>query len=80
MNDVRARVARCFLNVFPDIKPEELPAASAASLKAWDSVAQVSLMSSIEEEFNLQLEIDAFEQLLSYDSIVGYLEAQSTHG
>ena len=80
MNNTRERLARCFLNVFPDIKPEQIPGASAASMKAWDSVAQVSLMSSIEEEFNMQLDIDAFEELLSYESIVAYLEGKNLNG
>ena len=35
MNNVKERVAQCFSNVFPKIRPDELPSASTASLAAW---------------------------------------------
>ena len=74
MNDIKDRVARCFSNVFPDIRQEEIPRASTASLAAWDSVAQVTLLSSVAEEFGLDFEVEDFEELVSYPLIVGYLE------
>jgi acyl carrier protein len=79
MNDIEARVARCFSNVFPDIRPDQIPTASAASLPAWDSLAQVRLMSSIEEEFGLLLEMEAFDELVSQQLIVAHLEKISAN-
>ncbi len=76
MNDIDERVARCFSNVFPDVPHDELRRASTASLAAWDSVAQVTLLSSIAEEFGLDFEIEDFEELVSYPLIVDYLESQ----
>jgi acyl carrier protein len=80
MNDIKGRVARCFSNVFPDIGPDQIPTASAASLPAWDSLAQVRLMSSIEEEFGLLLEMEAFDELVSHQLIVAHLEKISANG
>ena len=74
MNDIKGRVNRCFSNVFPDIPPAELVRASTASLAAWDSLAQVTLLSSIGEEFGVNFELDDFEELVSYPLIVDYLE------
>jgi acyl carrier protein len=74
MSDIKSRVGLCFANVFPGIKPDQLSTASSSSLPGWDSIAQVRLMSSIEEEFGVQLEIEDFEELVSYDLIVAHLE------
>ena len=80
MNDTKQKVARCFSAVFPDIRPDEIPRASTASLAAWDSVAHVTLLSAIAEEFGLNFELDDFEELVSYALIVDYLESKSAHG
>jgi acyl carrier protein len=74
MSNVKERVGYCFSNVFPNIRQEEIPSASTASLKAWDSVAHVTLLSSLAEEFGLDFEPEDFEELVSYPLIVGYLE------
>jgi len=79
MNDIKDRVARCFSNVFPDIRQDQIPSASTTSLAAWDSVAHVRLLSSIEEEFSLQLEMEDFEELVSYPLIVTCLEKRSSN-
>ena len=74
MNNIEERVATCFLNVFPNIQPDEIPGASAASLEGWDSIAHVTLLSSISEEFGFDFEMEDFEELVSYQLIVEYLE------
>lgn len=74
MNDIAQRVAVCFSNIFPDLKTEDIPRASSATLASWDSVAQVTLLSSIAEEFGVELEMADFEELVSYALIVDYLE------
>ena len=76
MNDIKERVARCFVNVFPDLPPAELERASTTSLASWDSVAQVTLLSSLEEEFGVTFEMDDFDGLVSYPLIVDYLETK----
>jgi acyl carrier protein len=80
MNDIKDRVTRCFSNVFPNVRQEEIPRASTASLAAWDSVAQVTLLSSVAEEFGLDFEVEDFEELVSYPLIVDYLERKSADG
>jgi acyl carrier protein len=80
MKDMEERVARCFSNVFPNVPPDELARASTSSLAAWDSVAQVTLLSSIAEEFALDFEVEDFEELVSYALIVDYLKTKSPNG
>lgn len=74
MNDIQERVTQCFSNVFPDLRTEEIPRASTASLAAWDSVAHITLLSSIAEEFGQSFELEDFEELVSYALIVDRLE------
>jgi acyl carrier protein len=74
MNDIQERVTQCFSNVFPDLRVEEIPRASTASLAAWDSVAHITLLSSIAEEFGQSFELEDFEELVSYALIVDRLE------
>ena len=80
LNDIEKRVARCFSNVFPDILPEEIPGASSTSLAAWDSLGHVRLLSSVEEEFSVQWEIEDFDDLVSYRLIVAQLEKKFPNG
>jgi acyl carrier protein len=74
MNNIEERVIRCFSNVFPDLREEEIRRATTASLAVWDSLAQVTLLSSIAEEFGESFELEDFEELVSYPLIVDHLE------
>ena len=74
MNNIQQRVTRCFSNVFPDLSEHEIPRASTTSIAAWDSVAHVTLLSAIAEEFGHTLELEDFEELTSYRLIVDRLE------
>jgi acyl carrier protein len=76
MNNISGRVANCFANVFPEIGPDEIPKASTVSLAAWDSVAHITLLSAISEEFALELAPEDFEELTSYALIVNHIESQ----
>jgi acyl carrier protein len=48
---------------------------SADTLAAWDSLAQVNLVMSLESAFDLELDVDEFMELTSVAAIVEYLEA-----
>jgi acyl carrier protein len=78
MHDIEARVAQCFSNVFPGVPKSEFARASTSSLAGWDSVAQVTLLSSVAEEFGLDFEIDDYEELVSYALIVDYLKSKTS--
>ena len=78
MSNISERVDRCFVNVFPNIPPDQVSSASMTTLAGWDSVAQVTLLSSIAEEFGFDFEVEDFEELTSRQAIVEYLEKRST--
>ena len=77
MDDVSQRLAGCFRAVFPGLNTEQLPSTSITTLAAWDSVAHVTLLSAISEEFGVDFELQDFEELVSYARILDYLRRQA---
>jgi acyl carrier protein len=61
------------LKVAPDKVTRET---SDKDLVAWDSLAHVNLMMSLEQTFDLFLEVEDFAQLTSVRAIVEYLRGQ----
>lgn len=68
MNEVHDRLVRCFLSVFSDLTPEQVRTASLDSLPAWDSLATVTLVSMLEQEFALQFELLDLPKIVSFES------------
>jgi len=75
MNDIEARLSRCFLAALPKLKRSEIPAASVQTVEQWDSVAGVTLVALIEEEFGIQIDLETLDRLDSYRAILDYLNA-----
>jgi acyl carrier protein len=74
MNDIRARLVKCFAAVFPDLHEREIPLASTASVGAWDSLASITLLGVLEEEFHVQIDPEELEHLVSFDLICDHLQ------
>jgi acyl carrier protein len=76
VSEIKEKVVRCFSSVFPDLSEQEICRASTASVAAWDSVAHVTLLATIAEEFGRSFELEDFEELVSYSLIINRLENQ----
>ena len=74
MPDTQARLSRCFLAVFPELSNAQIASASVETLPAWDSVASVTLVALIEEEFGMKFELDALDRLVSFRAILDCLK------
>lgn len=61
------RLQECFRIVFPNLSAEEILRASSASVATWDSLATVTLVSVIEEEFGVTISPDEYDYLISFD-------------
>ena len=59
--------------------PEETvtPESSSEDFAAWDSLAQVNLMMTLEQTFDVVLEVEDFSRLTSIPAILDYLGNQS---
>jgi acyl carrier protein len=76
MNDIEKRVAQCFGNVFPDIPRDAIAGASPETVAAWDSVAHITLLAAVAEEFGIDFEPEDYVDLNSYRQIVDAVQAK----
>jgi acyl carrier protein len=74
MDEQQKRLANCFCAVFPELSSEEVLHASSATVQSWDSVAVVTLLTVIEEEFGLSIEEDDPAKFDSFQKILSYLQ------
>jgi acyl carrier protein len=63
-----------FRAVFPDLPETQISQASQASVAAWDSVATITLVNVIQEEFGIELDLDRLEDLDSFSSVHNELD------
>ena len=58
-----------------DIPPDSITQTSvAADVDGWDSMGHVNLMMALEQTFDIQLEVDDFQELTSVPAILDYLK------
>ena len=69
MNDLATRLNRCFAAVFPNLPQSQIVSASLDTVEGWDSVAAATLITTIEEEFNVEFDADTVGDLTSYSAI-----------
>jgi acyl carrier protein len=74
MDDAHARLVKCFSSVFPSLPAAEIPNSGVASVDGWDSIAMVTLLAVIEEEFHVQFDPSDLEAMLSFESVWNRLE------
>ena len=73
MSDLKARLEQCFSLVFPDLSADAIPSASIDTVPAWDSLAGVTLLAVIDEEFGMQVDPTLLPDLTSFDAVLGHL-------
>ena len=79
MDNVERRLENLFKTVFPDLPLEKIRQASQESVEAWDSVAAITLVNLIEEEFAIQMDFEDIGDLTSFSSIAEYLKGKLSH-
>jgi acyl carrier protein len=77
MPEIDQRLTRCFASVFPSLTAEQIPTASVESIPAWDSLAAVTLIAVLEQEFDVQIDLADFPKLTSYTLIYNHIIAMS---
>ena len=77
MDEHRARLTKCFAAVFPDVPADEIPAATPARVPAWDSIAHVTLLAVVEEEFGITVDAADLEHLTSFEAFLDYLAVRA---
>jgi acyl carrier protein len=75
-DDMNARLVSCFRIVFPQFPAEAIPSARQDSVEAWDSVAAITLISVIEDEFQVTIDLERMLELTSFAAFLAYLKGQ----
>lgn len=73
MSEMEKRLAACFSAVLPELGTDEIRRASTSSVGGWDSVATVTLLAVVEEEFGISIEAENPAQFDSFQRFLDYL-------
>ncbi len=74
MDDVKPKLIECFQIVFPDLQEKDIPTASQETIAEWDSVAAITLVNVIEEQFGIEMDLDDVADLDNFEKVRAYLE------
>lgn len=69
----RERLANCFALVFPELDREQIYVATAQSVATWDSIAAITLVTVIDEEFSISIPFEKLAELTSFSLILNFL-------
>jgi len=73
MDDAQSRLVRCFQAVFPGVDESTVLGLTQAAYPAWDSLALVTLVRLIEEQFGVELDLFDIEELDSFTAMEAYI-------
>jgi acyl carrier protein len=76
MHDTVTRLKTCFQTVFPSLPEESIIEATQSAVAEWDSLATITLVNVIEEEFGIQVDYDLLPQFDSFRSLREYLRSE----
>jgi acyl carrier protein len=76
MDETQTRLLRCFGAVFPGLNETELGSASLGQVEGWDSVATITLLSLVEEEFGVEFQPEDLARQTSFERILDHLRAK----
>lgn len=76
MDTVKDKLTRCFALTFPNLDPGRYAGASAQNVREWDSIAQLTLLTLIGEEFGREIDFEEFEGATSFEALVQALQVQ----
>jgi acyl carrier protein len=73
MPDDEQRLRRCFSAVFPTLTPDEIAHSTAKTTAAWDSLASLTLLRVVEEEFGVEIDPLEFAEISSFNDILEHI-------
>jgi acyl carrier protein len=78
MNDMDKKLIECLQTVFPGVPDAALRQASVQTLAQWDSLATVTIVALVEEQFGIEVDPDDLTRFDSFDHIAAFLESRMT--
>ena len=68
------RLISVFSAIFVDLEPGEITMLSMVSNPRWDSLASLTLLSLVQEEYQVDIPVEDMEILTSFELIADYLQ------
>jgi acyl carrier protein len=78
MDNLEHRLVRCFSSVFPELNEDQIRNASVDSVPDWHSLASVTLISVVQEEFGVQVGLTDLPNLVSFSAVQNYVQHLAT--
>ncbi len=75
MDEIQARLARCFSAVLPVLTPDEILRGEPGDLKEWDSITTVTLIAVVEEEFGIEIDLEEIDGIASFGRVLSLVTA-----
>jgi acyl carrier protein len=76
MSDQDDRLVRCFSSVFPTLSEREIRASNVVALFDLDSLAGVTLVTLIDQEFGVNVDPPDLLELGSFEAVSRFLQKQ----
>ena len=74
---LKDRTIDCFGALFPNYTRAQLLTASRESIPEWDSLAGVTLLTLLQQEFQLEIDLAELEHFNSVKAVLDYVEAHA---
>jgi acyl carrier protein len=78
MDELDERLTQCFRDIFPDWSGEQIQSAKRSEQSEWDSLASLSLLAVLEEDFGCQLDDADIEHLDSFEGVRAVVQRVAT--
>ena len=69
MDETTQKLIDCFLTVFPALAEADVLQASVETVAHWDSLAHVTLLSLVREEFGVDFDFEDFAGAVSFTAM-----------
>ena len=76
MDNTEEKLIKVFETAFPDLSADRITSATQNTTPNWDSVAAITLMNLIEEEFVIQMDFEDLGELTSFQKILTYVNGK----
>jgi acyl carrier protein len=77
---IREKLLKCFAAVFPELNPVEIESANIENTSGWDSIAHVTLLTLVGEEFGMEVDFEKFESVISFSAFLTLIGETASHG
>lgn len=76
-DSIDSRLTECFNAVFPSLTSEEIQRANSLSIPEWDSMATVTLVALVSEEFGVEMAPEDYNLATSFALLRDYVTTTS---